>query len=445
MLGWKTFLNILIAIIINIFFAILFANAADFRSKADLVVESLTREDFQAVYRSFTGDARKELSAAQLEQIWERLKKQCGSFQSYGYTGEETGKGITTYIYDLQFKRVNFSLRISMDSTGSVGGLWFRPGEVKQPVEIPYDIPSYVDTTRFTEINFVWSGKHDIPASIVFSRTNDKNPVVLLVQGSGPLDRNETIGPNQPMRDIAWGLATLGVASVRFDNRAYVVGIDKSAELDLEEYLLDDMRSLLAYIRSRPEIDTSRIFIAGHSLGGIVAPLVAEQDGRIAGLIMMATPARKITDVVIDQFAYLATLEDSLDTFLKQQLVSIRTAVDMIEAHNFDPGQLLIFASGQVWYDLLDSYNYDIARRLDLPMLIIQGGRDYQSTDEDFQMWRKAFAADSNVTLKRYANLNHLFQPGKGKATNLEYTTNTAPVDSLVIHDIATWVKSIGN
>ena len=423
--------------------AALAAGEETFRPQADQFMADLTAEKYDSVAATFTPEVAAQLNAGMLKQVWTGVGAQLGGYKSHSYSKFIQADTVLTYIYLVQFKNMNLRALVSYNPAGKVNGFFFRPQEQEKTEKPKYRLPPYVDTTAFIETDFAAPGTPAVPASQVVPKGLGPAPVVLLVPGSGPLDRNETVLENQPFKDIAWGLGSNGIASVRFDNRSYIVGMDKTVELDLHSYLLDDIASLLAYIRSQPKIfDTTRIYLAGHSLGGIIAPLAARADGRLAGIIMISAPARTMTDVVIDQFEYLGSLEgDTAGSYVKTQIEMAKEACRKIKERTFPKDQMFIFASGRVWYDLLDNDNVTSAKMLTIPMLLLWGVRDYQVIDKDWEIWRTTLSGRANVTFKRYDDLNHLYQPGTGKATNTEYMTNSAPVDLRVIQDIAAWIK----
>jgi len=423
------------------------ANATEkYRAEADQFMANLVGEKFDAVVATFTPDVAAQLPQATLEQVWSGLNFQMGKLNGYDYAKSVTMDTLVVHGYRMNFENMPLLAQITYNPAGKVCGFYFRPIEGEKGPKPEYVLPPYVDTATFTEATFEVPGDTIIPGAVVIPKTGQPCPVVLLVPGSGPLDRDEQIEGKAPLKDIAWGLATQGIASVRFDNRSYVVGLEKTPALDLNGYLMDDIASLLAYIRTQPEkFDTDRMYIAGHSLGAMVAPLAAARDGELAGIIMLSASARPLPDVVVEQFEYLTSLTgDSLSDKDNLELDKVKEVAASIEERSFPPGEMFVFASGQVWYDLMDNNNVDLAKTLDIPMLIIQGGRDYQVTDTDFDIWKQELAGKKQVSFKRYANLNHLYQPGEGLATNLEYVSNDAPVNVDVIVDMANWIKGIG-
>ncbi|NMC42277.1 MAG: alpha/beta fold hydrolase [candidate division Zixibacteria bacterium] len=418
----------------------------DFRAKADRFMEALTTGQYDSAVAEFSPQVAAQLPANMLEQVWSGVVAQLGGLIEYTFTSSASSDTVTTYVYLAEFEKTNLTALVSFNPAGKINGFYFRPAEPSRQKKPSYRLPSYVDTAAFTEAEIAIPGASPVPATRVTVNIGRPAPVVLMVPGSGPNDRNETLFENQPFKDIAWGLGSMGVASIRFDNRSYVVGMQKTAGLDLNQYLMDDIASCLAYIRSEPTLfDTTRIFILGHSLGGVVAPIAAKRDGRLAGIIMMSATARPLTEVVVSQYKYLGSLEaDSLQETVKGQIAAIEEACDKIRRRTFPKNELFVFASGQVWYDLSDNDNVAAAKGLTIPMLLLFGGRDYQVVDADREIWQKTLGDRGNVVIKRYDNLNHLYQPGVGMANNTEYMTNLAPVDGPVLIDIADWIQGLG-
>lgn len=238
-------------------------------------------------------------------------------------------------------------------------------------------------------------------------------PIVVMVHGSGPLDRDETVYGNKPFRDIAEGLARHGIGTLRYDKRTFAYP-QPVTSLD-EETILDALAAItLAHNYS------GRVYLLGHSLGAMLAPVIAERaSGEVEGIIMLAAPARDLETVVREQFDYLLPSGASPD-FKEQQLNALRNRAP----HYFAP-------QGQV----------EAAQRLDIPILILHGERDYQVSMTDFRLWRQSLADRSEVALMSFPTLNHLFIAGEGKSSPIEYQKQ-GKVDDEVIQVIADFVNA---
>ena len=140
-------------------------------------------------------------------------------------------------------------------------------------------------------------------------------PCVILVHGSGPHDRDETIGPNKPFRDLAWGLAERGIAVVRYEKRTKAYGaacVPAGRELDYDTEAVDDAVAIVEQVKgfARAGFPDS-VYVLGHSLGGTLAPRIAGRSKGLAGIIILAGLARPLEDALEEQFYYTSSLTDS--------------------------------------------------------------------------------------------------------------------------------------
>lgn len=161
-------------------------------------------------------------------------------------------------------------------------------------------------------------------------------PCVILVHGSGPHDRDETIGPNKPFRDLAWGLAKRGIAVVRYEKRTKAYGaacVPAGRELDYDTEAVDDAVAIVEQVRALPELAPDSVYVLGHSLGGTLAPRIAGRSKGLAGIIILAGLARSLEDALEEQFYYTSSLTDSSVNVkvqlgeLKQQLANVKSLV----------------------------------------------------------------------------------------------------------------------
>jgi len=268
-------------------------------------------------------------------------------------------------------------------------------------------------------------------------------PAIVLVHGSGPNDRDETLGPNKVFKDLAWGLATNGIAVLRYEKRTRQCPnemIGAMATLTVNEETVQDAVAAAVFLRTVDIIAPDSVFILGHSLGGMVAPRIGAQDPRLAGLILLAANARSLTDLIVEQNEYLAALDGTVDEAEQKQLAELRAQAAKVEELDFKEGEVILGAAKAYWADLLAYDPVAAAKALTMPMLILQGERDYQVTMEDFVAWRAGLAARGGVTFKSYSSLNHLFIAGTGKSNPSEYDS-PGNVSSEVIRDVAAWIK----
>jgi pimeloyl-ACP methyl ester carboxylesterase len=262
---------------------------------------------------------------------------------------------------------------------------------------------------------------------------------VVLVHGSGPNDRDESVGAEKPFRDLAWGLASRGIAVLRYEKRTRQHGSKLAAVKDftVQQETVDDALAAADLLRHTQGIDPKRVFVLGHSLGAMMAPRIGQRDPRLAGLIVMAGATRPLEDIILEQVSYLAGADGTVSDAEKGQIESLRAEVAKVKALKPGDAGVALGAPASYWLDLRGYDPAAAAKSLKQPLLILQGGRDYQVTPDSLEAWRKAVPG---ATFKTYPKLNHLFIEGEGKSLPQEYE-KPGHVAEEVIADLAAWIK----
>ncbi|MEM1081761.1 MAG: alpha/beta fold hydrolase, partial [Pseudomonadota bacterium] len=284
----------------------------------------------------------------------------------------------------------------------------------------------------------------DLPGLLTVPNGEGPFAVVILVHGSGPADRDQSLGPNKPFRDIAWGLADRGIASLRYDKRSLAQPQTIAGAYTVEDEVLSDVSAAIEWLGEQVVIDSNQLYVAGLSLGGLLAPRIGTAHPSLAGLVLLAAPARGFEVIVPAQLRYIFGLDGVIDAAEAAQLAQVDAQAAAIahlsDASSSQPGLLGVAESYLI--DLRDYDPIQTAQQLAMPMLIVQGGRDYQVTmADDFARWQTAFAQHATVTFRDFPNLNHLFIAGEGMATPDEYLTQSGQVDEALISLIAEWVQ----
>jgi len=284
----------------------------------------------------------------------------------------------------------------------------------------------YADSTKYHERDvMVGADPWRLPATLTIPYAAGRHPAVVLVHGSGPNDRDETLGPNKPFRDIARGLASRGVVVLRYDKRTRVHGAKMDRNVTVEEEVILDALAALKTARANPEVDSSRVYILGHSLGGQLVPEIARRDGKVAGVIVMAGPARPLAAMMVEQFTYLGTLPQNSGPAAQAQIQAAIALVNPLLDHTAADTAMVLGAPASYFYDLEKRHGPTEARGLDIPVLVLQGERDYQVTMTDFELWKTGLDGRPKASFRSFPGLNHLFQPGIGKPNPIEYGVPT--------------------
>jgi len=380
------------------------------------------------------------MSAERLEAIWTQLSTQVGRLESV-QAGIVSQQG-EYHVVDLPsvFSGQRLVLRVTLTDSLQVSGFFLRP-----PEPPPYHPPGYVDEGRFVEEEVtVGADPWLLPGVLALPKGEGPFPAVVLVHGSGPNDRDETVGASRPFRDLAWGLASNGIAVLRYDKRTRAYGPKIPRDIGLDDEVIADALAALESLRGRPEVDPGRVFLLGHSLGGILAPEIARRDGRLAGVMVLAATARPFFQVLIGQLEYIASLEPDPESSARVQIDSILATVRRVETGEAEEGQPVLGAPPAYWREVAAVDPLEVARGLGAPLLVLQGGRDYQSTTEDLELWRAALAGKEGFSSKFYPDLNHLFAAGTGMATPAEYASGEQHVADAVITDLVDWIRGAG-
>jgi dienelactone hydrolase len=408
------------------------------------LVGALASGDFKKATENFDGTMRNALPAAKLQEVWNSLITQSGPFVEQA--GTRRGKIL---MYDVifvtcKFERAELDAKVVFDSNKQIAGLFFVPAKTSAP-EKPADLVSS-DTFSEKEV-LVGTGQSALPGTLTLPKVQGPFPAVVLVHGSGPQDRDETIGPSKPFRDLAHGLASRGIAVLRYEKRTKAFPAQMAAiinRLTVKEEVIDDALAAAALLRESSQIDPNKVFVLGHSLGGYLIPRIGKGDSKIAGFIIMAGTARPLEDVVLEQFTYIFSLDGVITDTEKASLEQLKSQIAKVKDPNLSAetsaADSPLGVPAAYWLDLRGYQPAETAKELTCPMLILQGGRDYQVTDADFQLWKKALSSRKNVEFKFYEGLNHLFIEGQGKSTPAEYE-RAGNVSEVVIGDIAGWIK----
>jgi dienelactone hydrolase len=410
--------------------------------KAKALVDALAKDDFTAAGKDFDTAMKKALPTDKLEATWKTVLKQVGAFQKRTVVRAQKGEKYDLVFVTCQFEKMELDVKVVFNADKEVTGFFFVP-------QYEFKTPPYAKLDSIVERKVtVGDGEWALPGTLSVPKGDGPFPGIVLVQGSGPHDRDETIGPNKPLRDLAWGLASQGVAVLRYEKRTKEHG-PKFVEKLKDRYtpddeVTDDALAAVAELRKHKEIDGKKVFVLGHSLGAHLAPRVGEKDDKLAGLVILAGNSRPLEDLIVEQLSYIYSLKSEQTDEDKALLEKLTKQVAKVK----DPKLALDTPKAELPLDVPASYwlalrAYDAAAtaaKLKMPLFVMQGERDYQVTMTDFEGWQKALGSRKDVRLKSYPKLNHLFMEGEGKAKPEEYA-KASHVAKEVVDDIAKWIK----
>jgi dienelactone hydrolase len=389
-------------------------------------LDQLLAHKIDGFYAKFSPQMKTAISqeayTAQMEQILTLGPPQKIDAPSTQMVGDST-----VVVIDVHWAPVSLDFQVTWNKAGEIEGTFWRPAAAAAS----YQTAPYVKPDSFTAIDVtIGNDAWMLPATLTMPKGNGPFPALVLVHGSGPNDRDESVGDAKVFRDLAEGLASRGIAVLRYEKRTHQYPQQCAADpnFTVNQETVDDAVRAAALLRTQARIDPARVFVLGHSMGGYLAPRIIKRDLKIAGFVVMAGNVRPLEEMIVEQSEYLLSLKGNL------------TAADQAKLAEIKKNPFAGLSIPAPYLADLKGYRPDLeAKSLNTPMLILQGERDYQVTLKDFNIWKAALQARTNVRFQTYASLNHLFIAGEGKSSPDEYQ-KPGHVDVQVIADIANWI-----
>lgn len=405
-------------------------------------IKKLERNSIDSCYMMMDTSLSNQFPIYKFKQMWESLPKYVGEYKSYSDLRTEKKDTLEIIMARFAFEKTKLDMQLSINKFKKIDGLFFTPAKSNAA----YTYPEYAQPTKFYETKLsVKTGTFVLPGILCVPNNITNPPVVILLAGSGPNDKDETIGGNKVLKDLALGLATNGIASLRYDKRTLTYGKELLAgDFGLNEEVIEDAVSAAEILKANPLTKDSKIFVLGHSLGGMSAPLVASKSKLVNGIILLAGNARPLEDLLLEQYTYIFGL-DSLTNEEKKELENLRTEIKTLKdpklLKNAKANDLPMGLKSSYWKTFVNYKQLEVVKKIKQPVLVLQGERDYQVTMVDFNLWKQNLSNDPKNQFISYPDLNHLFMTGTGKATPAEYE-KAGNVKEKVILDIVSWIKT---
>ena len=400
--------------------------------RAEQFVAALVNEDYSVATDGFDAVMKKGLSADALKESWDEMIAEAGAFISIAGTEIVPHDEYDIYEVISQHENKRVNTRIVFSSDGLVAGLFFsfvdNPGEWDS---------APVQKEGYTEIPVVIGEGSDYPLRGIISMPDnapDKIPAVVLVHGSGPIDIDGTAFGITVFKDIAEHLAQNGIAVLRYDKRTYSYGAELSAQygdnLTVREETIDDAIAAKAILIQDGRIDENRVFVLGHSLGGMLTPRIVSEGGFAGGIILAGSP-RSLLDIIYDQNIYFIGLMDTSD--------DERNAL----YKQVDEARETFFTLPEAYITEMDAHPAEgYLSETDKPFLIMQGSKDFQVlADVDFALYQEYAQGRENIEFRLYKGLNHLFTDSTMENPTTDDYVPGSSVNLSPLSDIVEWVK----
>ncbi|HUS61803.1 MAG TPA: alpha/beta fold hydrolase, partial [Acidimicrobiales bacterium] len=295
------------------------------------VVDDLLASRYQEATRRFDATMAAGLPADQLQAVWEDTRAKLGGFVGRGPMHEGTTPRGLLICTRLQFERSTIWAEVGVNRDRRISSLYLRGADRCGREAIT--APSYVDPDRFVERSvIIGAAPYLVPGTLTVPKGRGPFAAVVMVHGSGPADRDGTVGKSTPYRDLAWGLASQGIAVLRYDKRTLVYARALSTQaITPHEETVEDAAAAVALLRTTAGIDRSRVFVVAHSLGAYLAPRIAAAAPDAAGFVLLAPPADAIEDTIIRQSTYLAGLTGGISKQEAAAIERLRVQADRVK------------------------------------------------------------------------------------------------------------------
>lgn len=399
-------------------------------------INSFFARDFQKMFELQDEQMRSAMSARTLSELYTNIIRQFGELKELLGSDSTAVDEYTSHTFAISLKSGIYDFVVTVDKQSKVAGFFVRPSTYGMQE------PGYADKERFVEQQItVGEQPYLLNGYLTVPVDRESFPLVILVQGSGSHDADVTMGPNKVFRDIAWGLASRGIGVLRYEKRTFRYGeeiIEAGAVATAEMEYIEDLLVIVEQARSIPGVD--QIIIAGHSLGGSVAPWVAEETGADKIVLLAASPKR-LAEISMQQNIDLAP-EYGIP---QEQLDQVIALFEMILNHALPEGTPIDPQAGITvdYYYSFDRYlSMPILRETDLPVLIVSAEFDFQIPLRDFREFEEELGDRENVELVLLSGLNHIFMPVDSLIKTVEQYYVPGVVDESLIVTLSDWISA---
>ncbi len=370
-----------------------------------------------------------------------------------------------------------------IDSTGSIVGQFKQSGQVfpltlvratgeekelKRPQEPKKPYPYVEEQLKF--MNPI--DKITLAGTLTIPKEKANCPAVVLISGSGAQNRNEEILGHKPFLVLADHLTRNGIAVLRYDDRGTAESEGDFSTGTAYDFSTD-AEAAFNYLRSRKEVNGSRIGLIGHSEGGMIAPMIAARNKNVGFLVLLAGTGVRGDQIILTQSVLIGqangipteellkgkevnkgAFDLVLDTLKNDSLEQVLTryfyALDNSDTLEGITVEQMVNKNVQTLINPQIKYfiRYDpepALTKLSCPVLALNGARDLQvEPEENIEAIRKALEAGGNtqLTTKIFPRLNHLFQECKTGSIN-EYGVIEQTLSPDVLQEISQWINSL--
>lgn len=282
-------------------------------------------------------------------------------------------------------------------------------------------------------------------------------PAAILISGTGPQDRDETVFGHKPFAVLADALTRRGIAVLRYDDRGTAASTGDFSTSTIADFA-QDADAAFSFLAARAEIDPHRIGLIGHSEGGVIAPLVVQEGVPVAWVVTIAGPTVKGGDIVTEQVRLMGQASGLSPVVVTANMAIQRELMTIVDRHAEDGvaarREVLAYMKQQGvtdaqaqqtadqislgWFRWLVAHDpASSLAALDVPLLAIYGGKDLQVPADQNAPVLSRLKPDAEVVV--LPDLNHLMQPAVTGLPN-EYEAIETTIDPQALSTVVDWV-----
>lgn len=422
-----------------------------YKEQAERFLQSAIGGDWDTVH-SLLGKNLEAVTKEMLQSFWSGFTAPYGKIQDTSLIEVKNNKVHTKVTFLMKAEAGSYEFILKLDEEGKVDD--FSTAAYNPP---EYFLnPDYNHPENYVEKEVtIGEGVFSLPGILTVPKGDGPFPVVVLVHGSGPNDMDETVNVFKPFRDIAVGLANEGIAVLRYDKRTNVHPIKSTLNptFSIQEETVIDANLAVEKLKSLPQVDSENIFVFGHSQGAYALPLIFENDksGDIKGGIGVAGPSGKFQDLLLWQIEQQVSRAEKMGApaeqikALKENLAFYQEQIGIINNPDITLETLPAyyqFGTPYWWFEIRDYVPTVLAKKQDVPLLLLQGGKDLQVPVSHFEDWKSELTGRGNVQYKLYPDMFHFLVNYEGEPNLMTEYMTPGNVPQEFISDISQWVKT---
>lgn len=247
----------------------------------------LVKKEYNSAYNYFAKEMKTQISLPVLQQTVEQIEGQLGKFKKVIEINNENDN---IYFYYSEFDKMKLDIQITFNDKNEIIGFFFIPHK------------EFDKNENSSNLLNIKSDNVELKGTLLTPKENGKNRLVIFIHGSGPSDRDETVGENKPFKDIAEFLYNNGISSYRYDKRTLSNPETFNENSTADQEVINDVINVISFFENDEKYKGYEIILLGHSFGGYLLPRIFERTPKVSKLIFLAANARPLQEIIVEQF-----------------------------------------------------------------------------------------------------------------------------------------------